>query len=663
MRYCKMIRIGLYSTVVILSLAGCLGGAGSSTSYASDQNRLFKAWSPSPGASWVNNFQYAGNTYDAATTGGVNRTIIKTGSTLKIIVDSTNCFSPADDTSGDCEKDIRRAQIRSHKAFSLGQDLRYNFTVEKEFNHGDAKQGGYINFFEIKPQVGGPFTSTCPTASLYVNPASNKINIVQSLANHCNGAVQQDVYNEIGTMKQGKNNFQIVTKQSTGADGYIKVYQNGVLIYERNGKSSYNHSRPIKFWVGGYICCGKINELLLNGEPNHTFIFANISSAVETAGLSYTPTRTTVIESLYINLLGRQPGQWNPAAIQAWASSGQSIAVITQQIAGSAEGLMFAPVETDGQSDTLTRTTVIESLYINLLGRQPGQWNPAAIQMWVNSGQSIDVITQQIAGSAEGLMFAPVETAGLSYTPPIIIPVKPVVVVTPEVAEAIGGQRFVQTVNNISYNTDSMFSLSKYITFNFGPKNTDNRFVLGFTGEQIDNRLDKPLIYGYRYGNTLFAVATDNGYYGYKDSVLFKNESTQYFIFNHKHQESPNLKFEFASTFATAIADPAADVLNVERSFALGFDAAAYWSLNKHENEFLKLSVGQPLRIERGRIEFDTFIANIAPEGREIKVTGAYGKNYNKQWSYGTDVSYIVDRNNIKGNNEAVIYMYIKFKG
>ena len=69
------------------------------------------------------------------------------------------------------------------------------------------------------------------------------------------------------------------------------------------------------------------------------------------------------------------------------------------------------------------------------------------------------------------------------------------------------------------------------------------------------------------------------------------------------------------------------------------------------------------MRIERGRIEFDTFIANIAPEGREIKVAGAYGKNYNKQWSYWTDASYIVDRNNIKGNNEAIIWMYIKFEG
>jgi hypothetical protein len=530
-----MIRIGLYSTVVIISLTGCLGGGGGSTSYASDHNRQFKAWTASPGASWVNNFQYAGNTYDAATTGGVNRTIIKTGSTLKIIVDSTNCFSPAGDTSGDCERDIRRAQIRSHRSFSIGQDLRYNFTVEKKFNHGDANQGGYINFFEVKPQAGGSTPNTCPTAALYVNPASNKINIVQSLANHCNGAPNDDVYKEIGTMKQGKNNFQIVTKQSTGSDGYVKVFQNGVLIYERQGKSSYNHAQPIKFWVGGYICCGKINELLLNGEPNHTFIFANLSSAVETAGQSYAPT--------------------------------------------------------------------------------------------------------------------------------IVISVKPVVLVTPEIAEDIGGRRFVETVNNISYNTDNMFSFNKYVTFNFGPKNTDNRFVLGFTGEQIDNRLDKPLIYGYRYGNTLFAVATDNGYYGYKDSVLFKNESTQYLIFNHKHQESPNLKFEFTSTFATAIADPDADVLNVERSFALGYDAAAYWSLNKHKNEFLKLSVSQPLRIERGRIEFDTFIANIAPEGREIKVTGAYGKNYNKQWSYWTDASYIVDRNNIKGNNEAVIWMYIKFEG
>ena len=244
----------------------------------------------SPGASLVIDFQFGGNTYEAISTGGVNRTIIKTGSTLKIIVDSTNCFTPAGDTSNDCPRDIRRSQIRSDQTFSIGQDLRYNFTVQKEFNHGDADQGGYINFFEIKPVPGGGVSNTCPTAVLYVNPASNKLTVIQSLGNHCDGGAQQDVMQDIGTMKQGKNDFQVVTKQTPGGDGYIKVFQNGVLIYQRNGKSSYDHSRPIQFWVGGYICCGKINDLLSNGEPDHTFLFENLSSAVETAGQSYTPT-------------------------------------------------------------------------------------------------------------------------------------------------------------------------------------------------------------------------------------------------------------------------------------------------------------------------------------------------------------------------------------
>ena len=35
---------------------------------------------------------------------------------------------------------------------------------------------------------------------------------------------------------------------------------------------------------------GNINDLLSNGEPDHTFFFENLSSAVETAGQSYTPT-------------------------------------------------------------------------------------------------------------------------------------------------------------------------------------------------------------------------------------------------------------------------------------------------------------------------------------------------------------------------------------
>ena len=54
----------------------------------------------------------------------------------------------------------------------MGQDTRYNFSVNKLTVGGDANRGEYINFFEIKPNAG--MSMTVPTMALYVNPKTNK---------------------------------------------------------------------------------------------------------------------------------------------------------------------------------------------------------------------------------------------------------------------------------------------------------------------------------------------------------------------------------------------------------------------------------------------------------------------------------------------------------
>ena len=314
------------------------------------------------------------------------------------------------------------------------------------------------------------------------------------------------------------------------------------MIYERTGKTSYKHSQPIKFWIGAYICCGKINQLLANGEPNHTFTFTNVGSAIET-----------------------NPDQWN-------------------------------------------------------------NWTGSSAQT--------------------------------------IVPVKPVVRVTTQLADDIGGDRFAQTISNVSYNTSNMFSFNDYITFNFGPKNNrDEKFVLGFTSTSPEDVLAQPLLWGYRTGDTMFAIGTDNSFYGYKHSRIFKKEATQYFVVNHKHKATSKLGLDFTTTVGTATAKPTGDTVDVERSIALGFSAVANFSINQRDAEFLVLSLSQPLRIEKGRIEFTNFIADIEPTGREMRFGGTYGKNYNKKVRYWADASYTVDKNNISGMNDARIMFNVKWEG
>ena len=172
----------------------------------------------------------------------------------------------------------------------MGQGTRYNFSVNKLHTQGDANRGGYIQFFEIKPYSDAN-TTYVPTVALYVNPKTNKMNVIQSLGNHdANPAAQNDIYKSIGRLRNGWNNFRIDTKQSTGADGYVKIYQNGKLIYSYKGKTSYPHNRPIKYWFGGYICCGKINQLLQNGEPVHVLKYANVSVGLVSSAGSNNPT-------------------------------------------------------------------------------------------------------------------------------------------------------------------------------------------------------------------------------------------------------------------------------------------------------------------------------------------------------------------------------------
>ena len=102
------------------------------------------------------------------------------------------------------------------------------------------------------------------------------MNLIQSLGNHgANPASQNDIYTSLGRMGQGWNNFKIETNQSTGADGYLRIYQNGQLIYNYQGKTTYPHNRPIKYWIGPYICC-KLNEL--TNEPDHIFVYKNVQA-------------------------------------------------------------------------------------------------------------------------------------------------------------------------------------------------------------------------------------------------------------------------------------------------------------------------------------------------------------------------------------------------
>ena len=540
--------------------------------------------------SWDSNFTYHGKTYDAGSTGGIAQTIKVTGSQITFRVDPNNCYKdPSASYVDDCDRAIRRTQIRSHSTTRMGQDTRYNFSVNKLTTGGDANRGEYINFFEIKPNAGMSAGGTVPTMALYVNPKTNKMSIIQSLGNHgANPAAQNDIKTQLGKLKNGWNNFRIDTKQSPGGDGYLRVYQNGKLIYNYTGKTSYPHNKAIKYWIGGYICCGKITQLLQNGEPDHVFKFTNINAGPVTNNPPNNNTGPNNAFSKYVD------------------SHGDLIAAYNANSGGKSKAAW-------------------------------GKWHYCSYGK--NEGRS--GLTPAACSSQSSLG-------------------KPKVRITQDDIRE-GGTRFAEALTGITYNPSNMFSFNDYITFNFGPKTSDHRYLLGFTGKPYDNRLDQPIAFGIKHKNTIFAMALDNSYYGSKNNTLFGNGSTRYFVLNHKKEISPRLNFDITGTIGTATARSSGDIVNIGRSYAVGFDAVANYTINEKNAEYFKFSLIHPLRLEDATLEFANFIADIEPDGRELRFSANYGKNINRRVKFASDLSYVMDEGNTSGNDNAIIMFYIKW--
>lgn len=254
-----------------------------------------------------------------------------------------------------------------------------------------------------------------------------------------------------------------------------------------------------------------------------------------------------------------------------------------------------------------------------------------------------------------------------SVTLPIKV-VKPVIKITKRVIESSRWDRseFTSFVTDVAYNPKSMFNYKDYVTFDVGKFKGSNRFVMGFTGDPaVENKLENPFIYGYKYKNTVVAMAYDNSYYGAKQerNSFLNNAQTSYFILNHTKQVNEKLNFEGTVTYGTATARPERDLVKAHRAHAVGIELGANYLIDRNDAEYVSFGLLHPLRIERGRLEFNNFIADIEPEGREIKLAMSYGKNYNKHINYWTDLSYTSDKDNVNNRNNAVAMIYVRVKG
>jgi len=228
----------------------------------------------------VYSYPWSGSNYFAKSTSGISSGIITSGNSVTFHLLTDRCVrgNASDTYQDDCDRGIFRSQLQRESELSMNRDLRYNFSIKDDGVQGLGLRSLGMNIFEIKPY--GNASPTVPTFVLYFQPKTRKLlaNIV--MTNNVGGAnvhlPNTEINTVIGSMKSNWNDFQIETKQSTRKDGYIKIRQNGVLIYEYHGQTSYAHQFGLQYWFGPYICCGNTPT----GEPNHTLVYRSINGSV-----------------------------------------------------------------------------------------------------------------------------------------------------------------------------------------------------------------------------------------------------------------------------------------------------------------------------------------------------------------------------------------------
>ena len=224
------------------------------------------------------NYSWNGDNYFAKSTGTINAGIKPNGSsvTFHLLTDTCDRGNASASYADDCDRGIFRSQLQREATLPTGKYLRYKFSINDDGVGGPGVKGPGINVFEVKPF--GARNPTVPTLVLYFEPKTRVLTVLVTLTNENDGGpTKKEFARKIGSMTAGWNDFQIETKQSSGRDGYIRIKQNGVLIYEHYGKNSYKHPYGVQYWFGPYICCGNARP----GEPNRTLRYRGISGVVD----------------------------------------------------------------------------------------------------------------------------------------------------------------------------------------------------------------------------------------------------------------------------------------------------------------------------------------------------------------------------------------------
>ena len=258
----------------------------------------------SPGSSestWDSNYRYNKQKWDATSTNHIKNSIFKdrefkrdasSKESIHFILETQKCIPHS--TSGDCERTVRRSQIRSKKTYKRDKDYIFTFSIyHKEVsspghsgNHKSEEKnkleggGTWMNIFEIKPKFDGK-TPTNPSLVIYLDPNHKKLHIIMTVCPppfedpscHILNKFDADIL-ETNTW----NDFIVETRQSLKTDGYVRIFQNEKKIFEKNNlKTVYKYKGGLRYWIGPYIWSG---AHIAKDEPNHEFWYDKVEVSI-----------------------------------------------------------------------------------------------------------------------------------------------------------------------------------------------------------------------------------------------------------------------------------------------------------------------------------------------------------------------------------------------
>jgi hypothetical protein len=234
---------------------------------------------------WDSNYVYNKKVWDATSTAGLKKGIRqskahkrsrKSKGSMRFALIPNKCIRnpEKDGLADDCDRGIRRSQLRSHASYKRNKNLEFRFSLKKPYrkSKGLTKITYWIDkyfmlIYQIKPK------DAAPIIHIKLDPVTNKILFRLGLANHDVAGVDPiDINTVIGKLKSGWNDFRVKTKLSMNKKGYVKVYQNNKLIYSYKGKTTYPYKNDYRHWLGPYVCCG-FGDLLHKKEPTHLFFY------------------------------------------------------------------------------------------------------------------------------------------------------------------------------------------------------------------------------------------------------------------------------------------------------------------------------------------------------------------------------------------------------